>query len=88
MKKFEFDYENMPNLDDDSSENMENVDALMDAIGKYLEEEKKLIDIMLNSDEELTMEEYVEKYASDEYKAYLKMERERQDELRKQGIIV
>lgn len=39
MKTFEFDYENMPNLDDDSPENMEKVDALMEAIGKYLEEE-------------------------------------------------
>lgn len=38
MKKFEFDYENMPNLDDASPENMEKVDALMEAIGEYLEE--------------------------------------------------
>ena len=40
MKMFEFDYENMPNLDDDSPENMEKVDALMESIGKYIEEEQ------------------------------------------------
>ena len=51
-------------------------------------EEKKIIDIMLNSDEELTMDEFVEKYASDKYKDYLRAERKRQDELLKQGIIV
>ena len=46
-------------------------------------EEKKIIDIMLNSDEELTMDEFVEKYASDKYKDYLRAERKRQDELQK-----
>lgn len=51
-------------------------------------EEEKLINIMLISDEELTMEGYVEKYASNEYKTYLKAERKRQEELLKQGIIV
>lgn len=38
MDNFEFDYNNMPNLDDDSEENIKKVDALMDAIGKYYEE--------------------------------------------------
>lgn len=38
MKKFEFDYDNMPNLDDTSNENTEKVDALIEAAGKYYEE--------------------------------------------------
>lgn len=38
MKEFEFEYENLPALDDDSTENIKKADALIDAIGKYLEE--------------------------------------------------
>lgn len=38
MKQFEFNYDNMPALDDDSPENIVKADALIDAIGKYLDE--------------------------------------------------
>ena len=38
---------------------------------EFQEEERKLLKIILNSKEELTIEEFIEKYGSEDYKRYL-----------------
>ena len=48
-------------------------------------EEEKLIDIVLNSS--LTVEETIEKYATEEYKQFRKEDEKRVEKLCKQGII-
>ena len=55
---------------------------------EFQEEEHSLLGIMLNSDEELTIEEFVEKYGSEDYKKYLIARQKECDALWEQGIIV
>ncbi len=55
---------------------------------KFQEEENRLTQIILNSEEELTIEEFIEKYGSEEYKEYLREREKETEELWAQGIIV
>lgn len=55
---------------------------------EFQEEENRLMQLMLNLEEELTLEEFIEKYASQEYKQYLKKDKEETARLWEQGIIV
>ena len=48
---------------------------------------EKLMHQWANSDEEIDFDEFVEKYAPEEFKAYYKANRERRKRLRAQGII-
>lgn len=50
-------------------------------------EESRLAEMMMNSDEEITIEEFIQKYASEDYKKFLKDRDQRKEELWKQGII-
>lgn len=55
---------------------------------EYQEEEKRLQELMLSMDEDFTIEEFIEQYASTEYKTYLRQTKEETDKLWEQGIIV
>lgn len=50
-------------------------------------EEERLIAIMFESDEELTIEEFIEKYGSETYKNYVRKKEERDAALWEHGII-
>jgi len=50
-------------------------------------EESRLTEMMMNLDEEITIEEFIQKYASEDYKKFLKDRNQRKEELWKQGII-
>lgn len=53
------------------------------------EENKRLCDIICNSDDDISIEEIIEKHASDEYKKYIKeRKKERQRLWDEEGIIV
>lgn len=53
-----------------------------------LKEEARLMDIIMNSDEELTIDEMIEKYANDEYKKWRKRYDKQKEKDRKRGVIV
>ena len=55
---------------------------------EFQEEENRLMQLILSSEEELDIEEFIEKYASKEYKQYLKDDEEETVKLWAQGIIV
>lgn len=52
------------------------------------EEEKRMFYLIKNSDEELSFEEFLDKYASEEYKDYIKRKKAEKEELRKHGIFI
>lgn len=53
-----------------------------------IEENNRLMELMCESDEELSVDEFVEKYASNEYKAYFKSQKEEKEKNFKNGVIV
>lgn len=53
-----------------------------------LKEKKRLIDIILNSDEELSIQEFIDKYASDEYKKWSRRYDKQKEKDLKRGVIV
>lgn len=52
----------------------------------FEEEQKKLYEKLLTSDEEITIDQFYEKYASPEYLKVSRKEHERLEALHKQGI--
>lgn len=52
------------------------------------EEEKRMFYLIKNSDEELSFEEFLDKYASEEYKDYVKKKNAEKEELWKRGIVI
>ena len=56
---------------------------------KELEEENdRLCELIINSNENLSIDEFIDKYASDDYKKYLVKRRKRYERLLAKGIMV
>lgn len=53
-----------------------------------LKEEARLMDIIMNSDEELSIQEFIDKYASDEYKKWSRRYDKQKEKDLKRGVIV
>lgn len=52
-----------------------------------VEEEERVLKKVMDMDEDITIEDAIEKYASEKYKDYLKEKRQEELELQEQGII-
>lgn len=59
-----------------------------DYLKRIEEERKRMYYLIENSDEELSMDQFLEKYASEEYKEYIKKMKKDKQELREQGITI
>ena len=55
---------------------------------KFRAEEEKITQMYIETEEDLTVEEFVNKYASEGYKKYFKEYEEERDRLLAEGIIV